>query len=531
MPDWFLARLGLDPFQFRWLLRHSIKMDLRTARKGPGAVGSPGVLLTVYGFLSIFVAFAVAFARDLYTAAFLSLSYSTLMVTLAVLVDFGTIVIDPDDYLILGHLPIDRRTFLGAKLGNLGVFVLIAGVSLNAAPSLALAIRFGLIRLPIAFLAGVAANLFAVLAVVWLYSLSIRLFPLEKARDFLAYLQAVLNFGLVIGNQWIMQLARGLSGERLARLWYIQILPPAWFASLEMLAWGRLDWHYLIQACLPLLLTFALGRSVLGRFSLDYAKFLQCQRETSRMVEKRPLAELLFGGLQRKPQEQAIFGLVVRYMARDRQLRMSLFPLFGMVAANCLLLVVNPTLRQETQGLFGYFPLFLAAWTMQMAMVSVHAVLCISDDWRASWVYWAAPVPGRAVARAVRSAAVALVLLPMAVFCAVLLSITMPPIEAAVKLLPLALFGLIGAALTNALTCAPPLSAEKKRGGNAALMAVMMLLCPLGTAALIALMAACYRTAVAAAGFFAALLLLLLLAWRIEERAMAARLLRREYQG
>jgi hypothetical protein len=103
---------------------------------------------------------------------------------------------------------------------------------------------------------------------------------------------------------------------------------------MDLLILGRYRTDRLLLAMLPLIGTIFLLRWTLSRFSLSYAGYLQTLRESGHTVEKRPIAERAFALFRQEPQQAAVAGLVLRYLARDREIRLRVLPLFGVLIAN-----------------------------------------------------------------------------------------------------------------------------------------------------------------------------------------------------
>ena len=59
------------------------------------------------------------------------LGYAMVILAMSILIEFGLVVISPDDFLILAHRPVSSRTFFAVKFSNLCFYILIQGAFLS----------------------------------------------------------------------------------------------------------------------------------------------------------------------------------------------------------------------------------------------------------------------------------------------------------------------------------------------------------------------------------------------------------------
>ena len=126
-----LARLlGVDPVHWRALVWVSFTTDvrnikgtgLRVARAAAGSLGGALLSQLLYG------AFCAALIAVLPNVFATSTIYFTLLLTtigLALLVDFTSVVLSPDDHVQLAPRPVDGRTFFVARLTSVVGFSLM----------------------------------------------------------------------------------------------------------------------------------------------------------------------------------------------------------------------------------------------------------------------------------------------------------------------------------------------------------------------------------------------------------------------
>ena|SRR5580765_2052649 len=122
---------------------------------------------------------------------------------IAQLIEFGLVVISPDDFLILAHRPVSSSTFFAVKFSNLCFYILLLGTSLNVIPALVgLGSHGSRWYFPLVYLAvSTVASLFVAGFIVVLYGLVLRRVNYEKFKDLLVYVQIGFSFLFFFGYQ------------------------------------------------------------------------------------------------------------------------------------------------------------------------------------------------------------------------------------------------------------------------------------------------------------------------------------------
>ncbi|MGI8670990.1 MAG: hypothetical protein ACR2LU_00115, partial [Luteitalea sp.] len=176
--------LGVDAVQWRALVWVSLVTDLRQIRgvglrlSGAAAASLGGAVFSqfLYGLLSavLIIALPDVFAA---TTVYFMLLLSTL--GLALLVDFTSVVLSPDDHLQLAPRPVDGRTCFVARLTSVVLYSLFLTAPFVVLPTLGYLIR------------GTGGSLAAALASLAAAVLAAVLVPLVVIVLFLTLIQAI----------------------------------------------------------------------------------------------------------------------------------------------------------------------------------------------------------------------------------------------------------------------------------------------------------------------------------------------------
>jgi hypothetical protein len=221
-------------------------------------------------------------------------------------------------------------------------------------------------------------------------------------------------------------------------------------------------------------------------------------------------------------------------MRRDRKLRSRIYPAFGLPLAAYIYGLLSrgpmspfdaaspdtPVAARELLGFYSVFMTFFFVSTMTQ-----------SDEWQASWIFYAAPLRGRdGLLVGARKLIIWRFLVPFFVVLAALLTILMPPGEAAVFALILLLLALLAFALLSLTAPYPPLSQAPEKTRHARQLGLILIL-GMFMAALMAVQRVVAMAPHAAGALVAGLVGLVALAELALRRRLRKRLALEEFGG
>ncbi len=428
----FLSRWGVDPDQYHWLLQASLTMDFRSKSVLRGhqesSTTKSSLIMTgvMYGLFSVILAVSLRAANvGTFFFAIVMFGYAMAMMALSILIEFGMVVISPDDFLILAHRPISSRTFFAVKCSNLLFYTLILDLSLNLAPALVgwtlrdAPWQFPLVYLSIATLLGV----FVAGVVTASYGLLLQRINYERFKDLLAWCQLILSFLFFFGYQLIPRLVNRVHGVHIENIpATIAVLPPVWFASLNELGLGHFSWLAITLSLVALLTMGLLLPGLLRSVSLDYADriggMVSIAVKRGARARKRS-RDSLFRRLERlctfNQEERALFSFLLKMFRRNRLLKLQLYPNFGIVIALFALAWLehenlHDPFSSTQMGFAAIFPLM----AFLFGSMGFAASLPYSDEYEGGWIFFTAPIarPERFL-KAIKKAVFLVLFLPL----------------------------------------------------------------------------------------------------------------------
>jgi ABC-2 type transport system permease protein len=223
----------------------------------------------------------------------------------------------------------------------------------------------------------------------------------ERFKDLLAWCQILFSFIVFFGYQLfprlIGQMHRFQLGE-MPRL--VGLLPPAWFASLNELGLGHFSSFGAFLGVVALVTMLVLLPGLLKSVSLNYSDRIGAmvseavKRGTQSAQRKRgtflPWLERVSSS---DPEERAMFGFLFRMLRRNRQLKMQLYPNFGIMIALFVLAALDRQNQNDPLAGGGLsFGAMLPLMTFLFAAAGFTAALPYSDEYLGGWIFHVAPI-------------------------------------------------------------------------------------------------------------------------------------------
>ena len=410
-----------DLAQVRALLKATLRRSTR-GRMIAGRGGKPRGLifvLVMYGVLGGFLSM-LAFAHpDVFTFSLVMGAYTFMVAGMTMVGESSTMLFDPTENDILGHRPIHPRTLLLAKSLGMISLTLALGLAINLFPMFAgLATRGARWWYPLAHLVTLVLQvLFCSAAVVFVYALLARLVS-RRTFDTVASWSQVVVTALLIGSyQLVPRLMDRMQGFRIdAANPVLLFLPPTWFAAVTQVLLGAdTGPRTMAMAAAAVLATPVVGWAALRYLAGDYARQLSALSETAVAAKPGPQVvrtgrgigvDALLAPWLRDPVERGAFRLAATYIARDRDVRMRIYPQLA-------LFVVFPVISIIDHSQGTRFGVMLSVYFAATIPASVMMTLKSSPHHAAADIFRYAPIAGTAsLFHGVRKASLVLLVVP-----------------------------------------------------------------------------------------------------------------------
>lgn len=494
---WLLRRLDVDPRQYFALLKLAWRVDMRTSRISFGVrkKGRNPLLVFIFTFL-FYIFIGMIFAQvsltssSVFLGATLTIGGIMFMLGGMVLVEYSSIVVSPDDYHILGYMPVSSRTYFFAKITNLLFYVLMFSLALGGPTVVVHFFKGGggihVVRGVLAAVAVGGAAVFISLGASVLYGWLMRILSPEKLKNIIAYVQFGMSFAIYGGYIVLPDLLKEYTATMTVTPdgWFL-LIPTSWFAAVIQLGYGVADPFTLAGTLLAVFALVLLARSALSRISLDYAHRIasllaQPAGGEAPASSRRRHAALSFQKLFRRPESRVVARLVFAQFRHDYKFRLSVLGIIPLLIMYFYIGAREGTLSDPfvlgTTGLSAFFIFFFA---ILMIPLLVKQNLEASDAFEASWIFYATPADIPSLILATRNILFALFTLPSLVFIFTLLNYYFQaPLHAFLHTVTIAIISFFILQVVYLLNPRLPFAEPKTRGGRSRLFTFLFFVLP-----------------------------------------------------
>ncbi len=399
----------INRHQLRTLIQVGIKQNWRgatnpfepTADK-KATVGFPG--LAIWVGLNLFLSFAlggmILAISDFFISLVLSSFLAMTIVSMQVLMEFGNIIIIPDDFHIIGPRPVNSKTFFISKLIQLIYFVSLLSLAISIIPSFFALAKTESILSPVALILQFwICNLFASFLMMTIYTLIMKKTDRSRLERILGYVQLVMMILIMSGSFIFAQLFREyfMGADLSAALW-VKLLPTYWFASPYKLISSGWDFLTFTFACGALILLIIISRVAFSYLSLSYADSLSRIPSNLESKQRNYLPRFVVSLWNRyaRPEDKALLMITRANFKHDAKFRL------GIMSFLPILLIYGAIgIREAGDGIFNplnpiegtaEIPNLLFGFAVSFFPLVIMSAMHSSKSWESAWVYFSTPM-------------------------------------------------------------------------------------------------------------------------------------------
>ena len=401
--------LGIDYAVCRALVRAWLRMSFRStaASASPNAAAARGMTLglnaVMYLVMGLGLGVLCYIADDKLGAATLTSSFVMVIVASMVLLDHATVMTSPTDHVILGWRPISSRTYFAARLAVILIYTLGLALFAGFGPVVGFLLASGGLWLGIAAGALVMLSaVFASLTIVFSYAWVLRAVGPDRLKRALTYLQLGASFAIYGGYMLPSLLFDTVKPGSIAlpESPWLLLYPPFWFASYIAIGAGTAGMREVAGAALSAICIIAAVFAIGNRVSLDYADRLGGLMASAARVKARRARRPWF---VRSGETRAMTLLIRAQFRHDQAFRTQILALVPIVFIYFLMALREGSLPDPfTAASFDSMGWTFIGMTVLLLAGLFQGALPRSDAYKASWIYFAAPVERSRVVRATK---------------------------------------------------------------------------------------------------------------------------------
>ncbi len=417
-----LEAAGVDYAQWLALTRTLLKRDFRTrssqvarGSRGPATGGralfAQAIFYSVFGLI---LSIAIVVSKDLFFVGLIMCTYVMFMVGTAVLLDHSSALTAADDYAVLGFRPVSSRTYFAVRLTNVLIYTLLMTTMVVYMPIGVLFFKHGVSAGVAGLFALYGASIGIAFALLLGYAGLQRIVGANLLKQVLSYVQLGMSF-MVYGGYFLI--SRVVSKSFLAQFtlqktWWLLMLPPAWFASYFDVAAGTLTTIVLLPSVASVVALGAMSVALTGKLSTGFTDRLGESTVAPRKVTAGKATPVKAGWLFRDGEGRAMSLLIRSQFRNDQKFRMgvlTILPLTVLYIFQGIFRDGNAVNRPGGEFVFVGFAIMMFPAMLKMQLTR-------SDAFRASWIFFAAPVNRASLIRASKNVVVAMFLTPYLLF-------------------------------------------------------------------------------------------------------------------
>ena len=406
--SWVFRAMKVDYDQLRAIVATKLTMDNRrhlvgyTRKKKNDAANTFGLTLFFYSIFGGFVSLAMYNIPSFILSMIVFFTYIMVMVSMTLITDFSSILLDTSDNTIILPRPVDSKTLFAARLTHILLYLGQLAAGLSIIPSIVVFVQYGGLVFAGFWVAVVLSILTSLVATNALYLVIMQFASEEKLRSIINYFQIIMAIVIMAGYQILPRMIERIDVRTFVFdiHWWSFLLPPVWMAgSMEVLAFRLKDAaHFGLVICafaLPALGLYVVNRFLSPAFSRRIATLGGGASKVEQQNHKHGgLLDTISKWITQSTEERATFDVIYKILGRDRKIKLKIYPSFGYVAVFGLIFMMRSqedlatTWANLPETQYHLMLLYLIFMVIQVALYEVP----YSDDFRGSWIYYSAPL-------------------------------------------------------------------------------------------------------------------------------------------
>ena len=444
-PAFLYRRLGVNMSHLRAILTAKLTMDnrrvssinqKRTKRDGSEKKRSSAGLFIgsfLMGLMFLYCFFTVSGMTMQLTMFF---SMYIVVLSLFLITDFTTVLIDVRDNQIILPKPVNDSTFVTARLIHIGIRLSLIAIPLVLPSFIAFVIIHPFAALLPFLIMVLISSVVSILLINAVYLIILKITTPEKFQSIISYIQ--IAFAIVIYGSYQLVPRLGLKANlgavQLDQLTWPMFFPPYWFAksceNLSVLNFGGGSSLYILLSLLsPVVSVYLVVKyfapsfnSKLGLINASAVESSSVKDGTAKghKTKKRfSISERLADIFTSDGGERAGFIFTWKMMRRSREFKMKVYPSIGYTIVMVVLFFFNSKaslgdIAEMTSK--GKLMTIMFIYIFSFVLINALSRLPYSDKYKAAWIFMITPIdrPGVLISGSIK-AAILVFYLPLAI--------------------------------------------------------------------------------------------------------------------
>ena len=331
-------------------------------------------------------------------------AYTMVAITMVLITDFSSVMLDTSDLIVLFTRPVSSKTLFMSRLMHTLIYLAQLTFALLIPGFIVTIFKFGILAAISFFIFSVLIVLLSVFISNIFYLLVMQFSSEEKLRNIINAVQIILMVILMGGYRVVGNFVNieQLSDPDFFKFstWHYAI-PPFWLGYLmkSIIAW-EFNLNSMVFAILmivvPLASLYVISSDLVNKFASKLGNIDVSRKNLELKRNKKGLSEWIGKALLQNPISRASFEFVWKITSSDRKFKLRSYPtlayLFIIIPSTFFMKGISgfdniiENARSNPSGMF--FTIYLSA--IMLSVIRQNVVYY--DQPKASWVYGAAPI-------------------------------------------------------------------------------------------------------------------------------------------
>lgn len=416
-----LQKTGVDTTQLYEILKVKLMMDERrpkamfAARKNMQnntKVQSPWLITFFTVLMGLFIGLVLFLNQMPFVGQTLYFLIFMTLMSITLISDFTTVLIDTRDQFIILPRPVNDRTVAVSRILHISFYVLRLALLQGIAGMVMVGFIDGIAAVPLLFIQILLATFMSIFFVNIIYLLLMRSVSPQRFKDIISYFQIGFSV-LIFGTYYLLPRLINISVlEKISLIthWWSWLLPPVWIAALnELLIHGARAGFITVPLAVLGVLTPIIGLWLVAKvlapgFNRRLAIIATSDgngtsTQKVKKVEKTSLFDKIANIVAPDPVENAGFKITLKLAARSRDFKLKVYPAFAYVPIYFLYFVLNGkgSIADKLDKLQNGHSYIFLPYLCTFILTNILMNVSMSDKYKSAWVYYALPVdqPGK----------------------------------------------------------------------------------------------------------------------------------------
>lgn len=416
---------GADPQQIQLILKYRLILDNRKQINTTSTKDQNYTLwlqYLLYLFFGALSAVVLGIGGSSFSSLFLVYTFLLVMLTLNLVADFSTVMLDTRDNTIILPRPVSERTYLLSRIFHVSFYILGFSASFSIIPAIVVLVKFGLAATAVFFFNVLLSSILAVFVTHLLYLGLMKFVNGERFKDIISYFQIFITIMIMGGYQVIVQSIGAIKSLTFgAGAWWMFLVPSAWMAgsneAFVSFHFSTFSWiSILLSIIVPLAGLWMVVRVLAPGFNQKLASLDQGDLKKNSWRRKADISRLLASIFTRTDKESALFSIIWKIAGRDRKFKQTIYPMLGslVVFFGIMFYTQFKHIGHDNNSKFYLLLLYFPVFYLFILITSLK----YSDNYRSAWIYKSIPInqPGEIVSATIKAISLKL-FVPLYLFC------------------------------------------------------------------------------------------------------------------